>query len=104
MLKTNTTVSLISITSPEVPTAGFELFFFSKMVVIYLSLLSTLRQVVWYRKQLHIDIEKGTFVAVSSVSFLIPPTAYPARCGLLLTTLLVGVLFDFRSSRSFSRC
>ena len=30
------------------------------------------------------------FVAVSSMSFLLPPTAYPARCGLLVTTLLVG--------------
>ena len=68
------------------------------MVEIYLPLLSTLRQVVWYRKQFYIDIEKGTFVAVSSVSFLIPPTSYPARCGLLLTTLLVGVLFYFRIS------
>ena len=32
---------------------------------------------------------QGLFVAVSSVSFLIPPTAYPARCGLLTITLLV---------------
>ena len=31
----------------------------------------------------------GMFVLISSMSFLIPPTAYPARCGLLLTTLLV---------------
>jgi len=31
------------------------------------------------------------FVLISSMSFLIPPTAYPARCGLLLTTLLVLV-------------
>ena len=31
----------------------------------------------------------GLFVGVSCVSFLIPPTAYPARCGLLTTTLLV---------------
>ena len=31
----------------------------------------------------------GLFVGVSSVSFLIPPAAYPARCGLLTTTLLV---------------
>ena len=31
----------------------------------------------------------GMFVAISSMSFLIPPTAYPARLGMLLTTLLV---------------
>ena len=31
----------------------------------------------------------GMFVAISSTSFLIPPTAYPARFGMLLTTLLV---------------
>ena len=38
MLKTNTTVSLISITSPEVPTAGFELFLsrrWSKYIFLY---------------------------------------------------------------------
>merc|ERR1712037_1087441 len=33
----------------------------------------------------------GMFVLISSMSFLIPPTAYPARCGLLITTLLVLV-------------
>ena len=33
----------------------------------------------------------GMFVLISSMSFLIPPTAYPARCGLLLTTLLVDI-------------
>ena len=32
---------------------------------------------------------QGLFVFVSEISFLIPPSAYPARCGLLLTTLLV---------------
>ena len=31
------------------------------------------------------------FVLVSSMSFLIPPTSHPARCGVLLTTLLVLV-------------
>ena len=31
------------------------------------------------------------FVAISSMSFLIPPTAYPARFGTLLTTLLVCI-------------
>ena len=34
----------------------------------------------------------GLFVGISSMSFLLPPTAYPARCGLLVTTLLVGGL------------
>ena len=34
----------------------------------------------------------GLFVGISSMSFLLPPTAYPARCGLLVTTLLVGLL------------
>ena len=34
----------------------------------------------------------GLFVGVSSMSFLIPPTSYPARCGLLITTLLVCIL------------
>ena len=33
----------------------------------------------------------GMFVAISSMSFLIPPTAYPARLGMLLTTLLVRI-------------
>ena len=33
----------------------------------------------------------GMFVAISSMSFLIPPTAYPARFGTLLTTLLVCI-------------
>ena len=33
----------------------------------------------------------GMFVAISSMSFLIPPTAYPARLGMLLTTLLVKI-------------
>ena len=92
MLKTNTTVSLISITSPEVPTAGFELFLsrrWSKYIFLYFLPSGKL-----FGTESNF-IEKGTFVAVSSVSFLIPPTAYPARCGLLLTTLLVGVLFDF---------
>ena len=32
---------------------------------------------------------QGLFVLVSEISFLIPPSAHPARCGLLLTTLLV---------------
>lgn len=94
MLKTNTTVSLISITSPEVPTAGFELFLsrrWSKYIFLYF--LPSGKLFGTDRKQFHFDIEKGTFVAVSSVSFLIPPSAYPARCGLLLTTLLVGVPF-----------
>ena len=40
---------------------------------------------------------QGLFVGVSEISFLIPPSAYPARCGLLLTTLLV------RSSHSLRR-
>ena len=52
------------------------------------------------------------FVAVSEISFLIPPSAHPARCGLLLTTLLVIVLrdnikpdnFSFRSSRCWWTC
>lgn len=39
-----------------------------------------------YKKYFHLP---GLFVVVSSVSFLIPPTAYPARCGLLTLTLLV---------------
>ena len=34
-------------------------------------------------------ISQGLFVCVSSMSFLIPPNSYPARCGLLITTLLV---------------
>ena len=34
----------------------------------------------------------GMFVLISSMSFLIPPTAYPARCGTLVTTLLVNIL------------
>ena len=33
----------------------------------------------------------GLIVMVSSVSFLIPPMAYPARCVLLVTSLLVLV-------------
>ena len=33
----------------------------------------------------------GMFVLISSMSFLIPPAAYPARCGLLITTLLVQI-------------
>ena len=33
----------------------------------------------------------GMFVLISSMSFLIPPTAYPARWGLLITTLLVPI-------------
>ena len=32
------------------------------------------------------------FVVISSMSFLIPPTAYPARFGMLLTTLLVQLI------------
>ena len=32
---------------------------------------------------------QGLFVFVSEISFLIPPSAYPARCGTLLTTMLV---------------
>ena len=43
----------------------------------------------------------GLFVGVSAVSFLIPPTAYPARCGLLTTTLLVRFdifIFGFATS------
>ena len=34
-------------------------------------------------------LSSALFVVVSEISFLIPPSAYPARCGLLLTTLLV---------------
>ena len=33
----------------------------------------------------------GLFVVISSMSFLIPPSAYPARFGLLVTSLLVLV-------------
>ena len=79
----------------------------SKMVKIHLPLLSTCRQdhetqssinltnqkIIWNMIQYLVqNFVKGTFVVVSSVSFLIPPSAHPARCGLLLTTLLVNVL------------
>ena len=33
----------------------------------------------------------GLFVLISSMSYLIPPSAYPARYGLLVTSLLVLV-------------
>ena len=41
---------------------------------------------------------EGLFVFVSEISFLIPPSAYPARCGLLLTTLLVK-FYHLRTSQ-----
>ena len=59
---------------------------------IYLPLLSTNR---WRDRVTSLVKNKfsysGMFVLISSMSFLIPPTAYPARCGLLLTTLLVDI-------------
>jgi hypothetical protein len=41
-------------------------------------------------ENLHLQFP-GLFVTVSSVSFLVPPVMYPARCVLLVTTLLVLV-------------
>ena len=58
------------------------------MAEVHLHLLLT----GWYKMQNRLILRippQGLFVAVSSVSFLIPPTAYPARCGLLTITLLV---------------
>merc|ERR1711971_838396 len=45
----------------------------------------------WHKYTYIYFFPAGLFVAVSSVSFRIPPTAYPARCGLLTLTLLVLV-------------
>ena len=76
----------------------------SKMDSIYFSLLFACRWHLIYVNKVTFNendvnmvtfnenyVNKGTFVAVSSMSFLIPPTSHPARCGLLLITLLVSI-------------
>ena len=106
-LKKTSTVSLLTLR--EVPVAGFEIkltrkwgkyifLYFLPAGIQHCTRPSFVNYLVFgkvyslYDSMIQIYI--GLFVGVSSVSFLIPPTAYPARCGLLTTTLLVSLPYS----------